>query len=179
MSQPFIGEIRAFGFPFAPKGWSMCNGQLLAISTNQALFSLLGTTYGGNGVQTFALPDLRGRAALNMGQGAGLSNYVWGEIIGTETVTLLSTQMPQHNHMWAVNNSTGDVPSPNANFLSGAEIPTNNVPVATYAAPGGSPVPLATTMLGLTGNNVPHQNMQPYLVVNYCVALQGIFPSRN
>lgn len=179
MSSPFLGEIRAFGFNFAPKGWAMCNGQLLAINTNAALFSLLGTNYGGNGVSTFALPDLRGRASLAQGQGPGLSNYIIGEVTGTETVTLLTTQMPQHNHLWAANNALGDHPSPNGNFLSGARIPTNNVPVATYAAPGGATVPLATAMLTTTGSNQPHQNMQPYLVVTYCIALQGIFPSRN
>jgi microcystin-dependent protein len=179
MSAPFIGEIRAFGFNFAPKTWAMCNGQLLQISQNAALFSLLGTQYGGNGVQTFGLPDLRGRAAMNQGQGPGLSNYVIGEQIGTETVTLVSTEMPQHNHLWAANNAAGDTAAPINNFLAGAIVPTNNVPVPTYAAPGGATVPLAAAMLGLTGNNQPHQNMQPYLVVTYCIALSGIFPSRN
>ena len=179
MSSPFLGEIRAFGFNFAPKGWTMCNGQQLSIQQNAALFSLLGTQYGGNGVTTFALPDLRGRTAVNQGQGPGLSSYVIGEVTGTETVTLISTQMPQHNHLWAANNALGDHPSPLNNFLSGAKIPTNNTPVPTYAAPGGATVPLATAMIGLNGGNQPHQNMQPYLVVTYCIALQGIFPSRN
>src|SRR3569623_93679 len=151
MSSPFLGEIRAFGFNFAPKGWTMCNGQQLSIQQNAALFSLLGTQYGGNGVTTFALPDLRGRTAVNQGQGPGLSDYIIGEVTGTETVTLISTQMPQHNQHRA----------------------------ATYAAPGGATVPLATAMIGLNGGNQPHQNMQPYLVVTYCIALQGIFPSRN
>ena len=179
MSSPFLGEIRAFGFNFAPKAWAMCNGQIMSIQQNAALFSLLGTQYGGNGVTTFALPDLRGRAAVNQGQGPGLSTYIIGESIGTETVTLISTQMPQHNHLWAANNALGDHPSPLNNFMSGARIPTNNTPVPTFAAPGGATVPLATSMLGTTGSNQAHQNMQPYLVVTYCIALQGIFPSRN
>ena len=179
MSAPFLGEIRAFGFNFAPKGWAMCNGQLLSIQQNTALFSLLGTTYGGNGVTTFALPDLRGRVAVNQAQGPGLSNYPLGTQIGTETVTLTTNQIPQHNHLWAANNALGDHPSPLGNFLAGARVPTNNVPVPTYAAPGGATVPLAAAMIGLTGNNVPHQNMQPYLVVTYGIALSGIFPSRN
>jgi microcystin-dependent protein len=178
MSAPFLGEIRAFGFNFAPKSWAMCNGQLLSIQQNAALFSLLGTFYGGNGVTTFALPDLRGRGAVNQGQGPGLSNYVIGEQTGTETVTLISTQMPQHNHLWAANNAVGDQPSPLNSFLAGAKV-LDGTQVPTYAAPGGATVPLATNMLATTGNNLPHQNMQPYLVVNYCIALSGIFPSRN
>ncbi len=178
MSQPFMGEIRAFGFGFAPKAWALCNGQLLSIQQNQALFSLLGTFYGGNGTTNFALPDLRGRSPLNFGQGPGLSNYVIGERIGTETVTLLSTQIPQHNHLWAANNGAGDAPSPLSNFLSGA-VNTSGGTQKTYGAAGGATVPLATTMLAATGSNAGHQNMQPYLVVNYCIALQGIFPSRN
>lgn len=178
MSSPFLGEIRAFGFNFAPKGWTMCNGQFLSIQQNAALFSLLGTFYGGNGVTTFALPDLRGRGAVNQGQGQGLSNYVIGEQTGTETVTLISTQMPQHNHLWAANNAVGDIPAPTGNFLSGAKV-LDGTQVKTYAAPGGATVPLATNTLGLAGQNQSHQNMMPYLVVTYCIALQGIFPSRN
>lgn len=178
MSQPFMGEIRAFGFGFAPKAWAMCNGQLLSIQQNQALFSLLGTNYGGNGTTNFALPDLRGRAALSFGQGPGLSNYVIGEPTGTENVTLLSTQIPQHTHLWAANSAAGDVFTPAGNFLAGA-IDTAGLAQNTYGAAGGATVPLATGMLAATGNNTGHQNMQPYLVVNYCIALQGIFPSRN
>jgi microcystin-dependent protein len=179
MSNPYLGEIRAFSFGFAPKGWSMCNGQTIAISQFTALFSLLGTTYGGNGQTTFALPNLQGRAAVNWGQGPGLSNYDLGELTGTETVTLTSQQMPQHNHMWAADSAVGDAPSPLGNFLAGAKIPTNNVQLATYGAAGGATVPLAPTMLATTGNNVGHSNMQPFLVVNFCIAMVGIFPSRN
>jgi microcystin-dependent protein len=179
MSAPFLGEIRAFGFNFAPKSWAMCNGQQLSIQQNTALFSLLGTQYGGNGVTTFALPDLRGRTAMNQGQGPGLSNYTIGEVTGTETVGLTTNQIPQHNHLWAANNAAGDTAAPLNNFLAGAIIPTTSMPVPTYAAPGGATVPLAAAMIGLNGGNQPHQNMQPYLVVTYCIALSGIFPSRN
>ncbi|PTS81560.1 phage tail protein [Sphingomonas sp. HMWF008] len=178
MSQPFIGEIRAFGFGFAPKRWALCNGQLLSIQQNQALFSLLGTFYGGNGVTNFALPDLRGRAGLTFGQGAGLSTYVIGEPTGTENVTLLSTQIPQHNHIWAASGSLGNQPSPAAGFLAGGQIP-NGTLVPNFAAAGGATVPLAANTLTATGNSQGHNNMQPYLVLNYCIALQGIFPSRN
>ncbi|WP_404372317.1 phage tail protein [Sphingomonas sp. MMS24-J45] len=178
MSQPFIGEIRAFGFSFAPRGWALCNGQLLSIQQNAALFSLLGTTYGGNGQTNFQLPDLRGRAALTFGQGPGLSNYVQGQVTGTETVTLLSTQIPQHNHIWSASTSLGNQPGPAAGFLAGGQIP-NGTPIPNFAAAGGATVPLATTTLSTTGTNQGHNNMQPYLVVSYCIALQGIFPSRN
>lgn len=178
MSQPYIGEIRAFGFAFAPKHWAFCNGQLLAINQNQALFSLLGTYYGGNGTTTFALPDLRGRAPLHYGQGPGLSYYAIGEPTGTETVTLLNSNMPSHNHLWAANAAAGDVASPANAFLAGA-VDNTSAPKTTYGSAGGPIVPLAPTMLGSTGSNFAHQNMQPYLVLNYCIALSGIFPSRN
>ena len=179
MSTPYVGEIRTFGFNFPPKGWAFCNGQLLPINQNQALFSILGTTYGGNGQTNFALPNLQGCAAVNAGQGLGLSGYALGEVAGTQTVTLLQQQMPQHNHLWAANSAAGDQPSPLGNFLAGAVVVSDHVPVKTYAAPGGATVPLAANMLTSLSGNQPHSNMQPYLVVNYCIALQGIFPSRN
>ena len=178
MTAPFIGQITPYAFSFPPRGWALCNGQLLAINQNAALFSLLGTQYGGNGTTNFALPDLRGRAGVNQGQGSGLSNYVIGQVSGVENVTLLSTQMPQHTHTWAASTALGDQPSPAADFLSGGKIP-NGTPIPSYAAPGGATVPLAAAMLGSIGNNTAHPNMQPYLVVNFCIALQGIFPSRN
>src|SRR3569833_3421678 len=136
MSSPFLGEIRAFGFNFAPKGWTMCNGQQLSMQQNAALFSLLGTQYGGNGVTTFALPDLRGRTAVNQGQGPGLSSYVIGEVTGTETVTLISTQMPQHKQHKTTNNAHNNHPTPHNKNHTRAKIPTTNTPVPTYAAPG-------------------------------------------
>ena len=156
----------------------MCNGQLLSIQQNAALFSLLGTHYGGNGTTNFQLPDLRGRAGLTFGQGPGLSSYSIGQPTGTETVTLLSTQIPQHTHSWAATTSLGNQPSPAAHFLAGLQIP-NGTPIPSYAAAGGATVPLATNTLATVGSNTGHNNMQPYLVVNYCIALQGIFPSRN
>ena len=178
MTQPYIGEIRAFGFTFPPRGWALCQGQTLPIQQNQALFALIGTTYGGNGVTTLMLPDLRGRGALSMGQGPGLSNYVWGQQTGTETVALNITQIPQHNHLWAASTAVGNQPSPAGGFLSGGTIP-NGTPVLTYAAPGGATVPLAAGTLASVGSNAPHENMQPFLVMNYSIALQGLFPSRN
>jgi len=168
MSNPFIGEIRVFGFNFAPRGWAMCNGQLLAISQNTALFSLLGTTYGGNGQTTFALPYLRSRVAIHNGQGPGLSSYVMGQTAGVENVTLLVSEIPQHTH--AVQCSTDD---------GNSGVPTNNFPAAF-----GQPIYTTTpnSVAGQTapaGSNLPHTNVQPYLTVNFCIALQGIFPSRS
>ena len=186
MSQYFLGEICPFGFPFAPKGWALCAGQILSIQQNTALFSLLGTTYGGNGVTTFALPDLRGRTITGFGQLSGGSSYQLGQITGTETVTLISTQMPMHNHMVNASNVGGDAPLPkpqaggNSNYLSGADRVVSGQPDAAVLAyaPSGALTPLATTT-GITGGSQPHPNMQPYLVINYCIALVGIYPSRN
>ena len=179
MANPFVGEIRMFGFGFAPKGWATCSGQFLAIAQNTALFSLLGTTYGGNGTSTFQLPDLRGRTPVSQGQLSGGGFYTMGEIAGIEGVQLLSSQIPIHIHLFSVNSAIGDVLPPTGNYLSGAKAGGNNAPQQTYAAAGGATVPLAADTLGLTGGNQAHPNMQPYLVTNYCIALQGIYPSRN
>lgn len=186
MSAYFLGEIRSFGFTFAPKGWALAAGQILSIQQNTALFSLLGTTYGGNGVTTFALPDLRGRAVTGSGQLGGGGFYNLGQVTGSETVTLISSQMPIHNHLFNASNEGGDAPLPkpaaggNSNYLSGADRVVSgqpDAPVLAYA-PSGSLTPLATTS-AITGGSQPHPNMQPYLVINYCIALTGIFPSRN
>lgn len=185
MSQYFLGEIRPFAFPFAPKGWALCAGQILSIQQNTALFSLLGTTYGGNGVTTFALPDLRGRAITGYGQLGGGGSYNLGQITGSETVTLISTQMPMHNHNWNVSNVGGDAPNPKnqqnvPNYLSGADFVVSgqpDTPVNIYA-PSGALTPIATAT-SITGGSQPHPNMQPYLVINYAIALVGIYPSRN
>lgn len=169
MTQPYISEIRMFSFDFPPRGWATCAGQILAIQQNQALFSLLGTTFGGNGVTTFALPDLRSRVPVHVGQLAGGSNYVLGEQAGTENVTLLQTQLPQHTHLMQVAGAatTGDP--------TGA-LPAT--PAANKAYRSGSPnTQLAST--GFSGSTFPHPNIQPYLTVNFAIALQGIFPSRN
>jgi microcystin-dependent protein len=171
MSEPFLGEIRIFGFNFAPQGWAFCDGQLMSISQNTALFSLLGTFYGGNGIQTFALPDLRGRVSIHQGQGPGLSSYVIGQTGGTENTTLNTNQMPQHNHAAVANASPATTGRPD-----GA------VP-ARAAADIYAPAPDGTAMnaghIGNTGGSQPFNNLQPYLTVNFCIALQGIFPSRN
>lgn len=173
MAEPFIGQIIMAGFNFAPRGYAFCAGQLLSIQQNTALFSLLGTTYGGDGRVTFGLPDLRGRIAAHMGQGPGLTNRTQGEATGQEAVSLLPSQLPQHNHFFFVSTTT-----------SGGSSPTNRFPAKDGAnramiygdRPTGTMNP---TMLSNTGGSQPHNNMQPYLVINFCIALQGIFPSRN
>lgn len=171
MSEPFLGEIRLFPYNFAPRGWAFCQGQILPISQNTALFALLGTTYGGNGQTTFALPDLRGRLAVSSGQAPGGSFYTLGEVGGTETVTLLQNQMPAHNHLVNVNNQGSNTGRPNGS-LPGQT--SSNV----YApSPDGSTFNPQT--ISAAGGSQPHENMQPFLVMNYCIALEGIFPSRN
>ena len=173
MSDNFIGEIREFGFNFAPYGWALCNGQLLSISQNTALFSLIGTYYGGDGISTFALPNLQSRVPIHQGQGVGLSPYNLGQQGGTESVTLTTQQMPQHNH--GANTVSG---SP-----AGASRPSNAYPgaatsgsVYSTAAPDST---FNTNFIGFAGNSQPHNNIQPYLCINFCIALQGIYPSRN
>ena len=168
MSTPFLGEIRIFPYNFAPRGWALCNGQILSIAQNTALFSLLGTTYGGNGQTTFALPDLRGRVPNSSGQGPGLSSYSLGQVGGTEAVTLTQQELPSHNH--AVNSTNADATSsrPGGNFPAAGggynSAPSNN---------------MAPAMIANAGGNQPHNNVQPYLTLNYCIALEGIYPSRN
>lgn len=171
--EPFLGQVQIFGFNFAPRGWAFCDGTLLAISTNTALFSLLGTVYGGNGVTTFALPDLRGRTPIHPGQGPGLSPIVQGEMSGGESVTLLISNMPAHNHivMANSNNATEDEPGSNVHFGS------TSVPIYTKGSPGN--VPLAPDSTTMTGGSVPVGIRNPYLGIYYSIALQGIFPSRN
>jgi microcystin-dependent protein len=177
----FIGMIGLFGFNFAPKGWATCNGQILSISQNTALFSLIGTTYGGNGQTTFALPDLRGRVPLGQGQGPGLSNYEMGQVSGSENVTLIQPQMPMHNHMMMASPQAGSTNSPNGSFLAVSAGTVDNlgepVTVNTYGSSGGAT--LNPQAISIAGGNQPHPNMQPYLGMNYCIALFGIFPSRN
>jgi microcystin-dependent protein len=175
MSQQFIGEVRLFPYNFAPKTWAYCAGQLLSIAQNTALFSLLGTTYGGDGRTTFALPDLRGRAINGVGNSGG-GQYVQGQVAGQETVTLIQTQMPQHNHTWTGTSDAANTPPPTNNHFGGGRAAGN--PVGLYGPPT-APVVLAPTTIGLAGGSQPHNNMQPYLVLAYCIALQGIFPSRN
>lgn len=176
MADPFIAEIRMFGGNFAPRGWAFCNGQTIAIAQNTALFSLLGTTYGGNGTTTFALPNLQARVPLGFGQGPGLSFYSLGEQTGQPTVTLLSTQMPAHTHV------------PNGTSLAGGSTdPANNLwassvggrtPPPLYSA-GAPNTPMSPAAISIAGSGQPHENQQPYLAVSYIIALVGVFPARN
>ena len=171
----YVSEIRIFGFNFAPTGWAQCNGQLLPISQNTALFSLLGTTYGGDGKSTFALPDLMGRVPLHVGgsqPGPGLSLYDLGQMSGTETVTLLESEMPQHTHALRATSEDGDLRVPGGNRVLAAS--TSGV---AYG-PANNLVPLAPGLVSTAGGSLPHENRMPYLTLNYCIALQGIFPPR-
>ena len=176
MSDPFLGEIRLVGFTFAPQGWALCDGQLLSIAQNTALFSLLGTTYGGNGQTTFALPDLRGRVPIHPGQGPGLSNYVLGEQSGSENVTLNASQLPGHNHPLASSNQQGSSSDPSGNFPAVLNDPAGTIAVNGYLASSNST--LNPAAIGVTGGNQPHSNIQPFLCVNFIICLQGIYPSR-
>lgn len=175
MSTPFVAEIRIFGFNFAPRGWAFCNGQLLPISQNTALFSLLGTTYGGNGVSTFALPNFQGAAPMQQGQGAGLSLRDLGEQAGEQAVTLLEIEMPAHSHgAQGVSGAGGQAPSPATTWAD-----ANHRGISQYAAPDVSNVSMSPLGLSATGGSQPHNNMMPYLVLNFCIALQGVFPARS
>lgn len=174
MADPFVAEIRIFPFNFAPKGWAWCDGQLMPLSQNTALFSLLGTTYGGNGKSNFALPDLQGRAPMHHGQGPGLSLYDLGQTGGSETVTLLESEIPAHNHSLSFADGTGTstMPSPGASFThSNQEGASVYSAQTTNLANGGQLAP--------AGGDVPHNNMQPYLTFYFCIALQGVFPPRT
>jgi microcystin-dependent protein len=177
MAEPYLAEIKMFGGNFAPRGYSLCNGQLLAISQNTALFALLGTTYGGNGTSNYALPDMQGRAPVHQGNGTGVDPVSLGEVSGTPTVTLTTSQLPSHTHPISgatiANSNPGETPASNTLF-------TNSAPNQVYAAalnPGG--INLATQSITLTGGSQPHNNMQPYLAVTFIIALQGVFPVRN
>ena len=175
MGDPFLGEIRAFGFNFPPRGWAFCNGQIMSIAQNQALFSLLGTTYGGNGQTTYALPDLRGRVALSSGQEPGLSNYALGQTSGEASHTLIATEMPTHSHSLVGSSAAANTTTATNNLLGDVASPA-----AAYGPPTDpSRTALAPNSIGATGGNQPHENRQPYLGLNFSIALQGIFPSRN
>jgi microcystin-dependent protein len=174
MAEPFLGEIRMMGFSFNPRGWALCNGQLMSISQNTALFALLGTTYGGDGISTFALPDLQGRVAIHQGQGTGLPSYTIGERAGETTHTLITTEMPMHNHLVAAAN-VADATSP-ASAFPGSD--TRGTPLTVYNSTTDGTT-MSPSMVGIAGGSQPHNNMQPYLTINYCIALEGIFPSRN
>ena len=176
MSDPFVAEIRMFPFNFAPRGWATCDGQLLPISQNTALFSLLGTTYGGNGQSNFALPNLQGSAAMFNGQGPGLSLYDLGQQGGGDSVTLISTEIPAHNHTLAAKPAGGQAdPIGRLYGSAGTQLPPPNF----YSNAIGSAQTMNAQALAITGGGVPHNNLMPYLVLTFCIAMQGIFPPRN
>lgn len=184
MSDQFVGEIRVFPFTFAPLGWAMCNGQLLPINQNQALFSLLGTQFGGNGTSNFALPNLQGNVPIGFGNGVGLTPYNVGDQGGVAAVTLSSPQLPSHTHTLPVSAATTTkqaTPSP-TNFL-GATGGGRTGGVNAYATPAqqtANPATMLSTAVGAgNGSGQPHNNMAPYLVFTFCIALQGIFPARS
>ncbi len=173
MAEPFIAEVRIFAGNYAPQGWALCNGQLLAISQNQALFSLLGTTYGGDGKSNFALPNLQQRIPLQAGQGLGLSNRSLGEAGGEASHQLSLAEMASHNHSLNGSTAAASVQSPGGALLGSPTSPTPPYHDATALAP------MPPGSLSQSGGNAPHNNLQPYLVVNFIIALQGIYPSRN
>lgn len=170
MTDPFVAEIRIFAGNFAPRGWAMCDGTILPISQNTALFSLLGTTYGGNGISTFGLPDLRGRAPMFWGQGPGLSPHVIGEAAGAASVTLTGTQIPQHNHALQASGGDADAASPIGALPGLTPSPAYRSDRDSQAAGGA---------ISATGGGQPHPNEQPYLTLTFIIALQGIYPPRG
>lgn len=175
MSQPFLAEIRMFGFNFAPRGWAMCNGQILSISQNTALFSLLGTTYGGDGRVTFGLPNLQGSACMAAGQGNGLTDRFLGETGGTPTVTLHQQEMAMHSHGLDTSPVASLVGIPGPTVAIGRSRGLNGFQANTT----GNIVQLAPNAVAPAGGSLPHNNLQPYLVMNFCIAMQGIFPPRS
>lgn len=171
MSDPFVAEIRMLGCNFAPSGWAFCNGQLLPISQNTALFSLVGTYYGGDGKSTFALPDLQGRVPIGTGQGPGLANRDLGESGGSQAVTLIPTEIPAHTHLGAAVASNADRSNASNNVRAKPADPVYASSPATGALPAAA--------LGIAGGSQPHNNLQPYRALNFVIALQGIFPPRQ
>ena len=168
MATPYLGEVKIVSFGFAPKGWAFCSGQLLPINQNQALFSLLGTTYGGNGQTTFALPDFRGRVPIHVGTG-----FTLGQAGGKEYHTLRQSEMTEHNHFVSATNTKGSFIVPNGN------LPANSAPSTFYNGSTSKPVIMNTVTISNSGGGQPHENRQPYSVLMFCIALQGIYPSQN
>lgn len=180
MSDQYLGEIRMVGFNFAPYGWALCNGQTLPISQYSALFSLLGTQFGGNGTSTFQLPNLQSCVPIDQGQGPGLSSYVMGELVGVENVTLLYNQIPLHNHSFGCSTASGNLTTPANNTLSVTDQEGGRSPKPgnlNFAATNNAT--MLATMIGTAGGNQPHNNIQPYLTVNFVIALTGIYPARG
>jgi microcystin-dependent protein len=179
MSSPFVAEITIYPFNFAPKGWAFCRGQLLPLSQNTALFSLLGTTYGGDGKSTFALPNFMNNVGIGAGQGPGLSDYFLGQESGTSSVSLLQTEMPSHAHPFNANTSQGTTLTATNAMLSGAFTGSKTVNyVGNYMTTANPTTNMSPNAIGLMGGNQPHENQQPYLGLSYCIALQGVFPAR-
>ncbi len=182
MADTYISMIEAFGFSFAPRGWAICAGQTMSIAQNQALFALLGTTFGGDGQRTFNLPDLRGRLALGFGQGTGLSNYALGAAGGQEAHVLTANEIPAHSHtLNARNNGQANgtnIPGGGVSMASGYAIEANN-PVENIYSSAAPTLAMGAAAVGSAGSNQPHENRMPFLTINYCIALQGIFPPRN
>ena len=176
-AEPYLGQILIVSFDFAPKGWAQCNGQIMPIAQNTAVFSLIGTYYGGDGFSTFALPDLRGRVPIHQGTGPGLSPYNVGQVGGSETVTLLLEQMPAHTHQMMGQSSLGTLTSPfSSNGTGYIWAAQSRLNIYSAAVPDTA---MGAQSITSAGGNLPHPNMSPYLVLNYIIALQGVFPSRN
>jgi microcystin-dependent protein len=177
MDQPFVGVIFAHAGTYAPNGWRLCQGQTLPISENEVLFTLIGTTYGGNGQTTFNLPDLRGRLPIGQGQGLGLSNYVIGQAAGTETVTLTTGNLPVHSHLLNVNNVAGTVPTPiSSSYIAGTVAGTTGL---NFYSGGPGSTTMGGNTIGNSGGSTPISILQPILCTSYIISLFGIFPSRN
>ena len=176
MSSPFLGEIKMFAGNFNPRGFALCNGQLMSISQNTALFSLLGTTYGGNGQSTFGLPNLQGRAPLHQGQGPGLTPRTLGEMAGEETVTITTSTVPAHTHPAQANTAVGTLTDPTGNVWATAGAARGK---KMYSATAGTAPAMRTGIVGTVGGSAPHNNLMPYLAVTFIIALTGIFPARN
>ena len=175
MADPFVAEIRIFPFNFAPKGWAFCDGQILPLSQNTALFSLLGTTYGGDGKSNFALPNMQGNVPMHPGQGPGLSLHDLGENGGQETVTLIESQLPSHSHTLGSAGAAPDKISPtNAAWARGTAVPNQKL----YGNAAGATATMPSAF-GDSGGTTPHNNMQPYLTLNFCIALEGVYPPRT
>lgn len=186
MSDPYVGEIRCFGFNFAPQNWAQCAGQLLPIAQNAALFSVLGTTYGGDGKTTFGLPDLQGRTPVGMGLGPGLANVAEGQKLGEESVTLLASQLPAHSHTLDTASNGGatlaNAPTANVSFVSQYQEGNNKGFLNMFVPsppPPAKPVTMAAASLAPSGSGQPHENRQPYLAIGFCMALTGVYPSRS
>ena len=178
MSDPFLGEIQIYGFNFAPANWALCAGQLMPIQQNTALFSLLGTTFGGNGTSNYQLPNYIGNAACGQGAGAGLTPRVMGETFGTDSVTLLTSEMPAHSHSARIYNQTDATKRTGTPASGNAIIPLQKPGMKTFTADATFNTAFPPTTIGVAGGGTAHENQQPYLTLNFCICLSGVFPQR-